>query len=77
MRRFTMAVSALLAFTPAAFAADAPPADWVEVAAGPMFTVKAPPGTTFAEVKQTVEKDGKWASALTPPLPPVTAPGPT
>ena len=32
----------------------------------------ASPGTTFAEVKQTVEKDGKWASALTPPnTPPV------
>ena len=27
----------------------------------------ATPGVTLAEVKQTVEKDGKWASALTPP----------
>ena len=27
------------------------PADWVEVAAGPMFTMLAPPGTTFERVR--------------------------
>lgn len=27
------------------------PADWVEVAAGPMFTMRAPPGTTFERVR--------------------------
>lgn len=27
------------------------PADWIEVAAGPMFTVKAPPGTTFERTR--------------------------
>jgi hypothetical protein len=31
-------------------AADVP-ADWIEVAAGPMFTVKAPPGTTFERTR--------------------------
>ena len=34
-----------------AAAADAVPADWIEVAAGPMFTVKAPPGTTFERIR--------------------------
>src|SRR3977135_4406823 len=27
------------------------PADWVEVAAGPMFTMLAPPGTTFERIR--------------------------
>src|SRR6266576_4881530 len=27
------------------------PADWVEVAAGTMFTMRAPPGTTFERVR--------------------------
>ena len=53
MRRFTTVLSGLVALGLAhsAFAADAPPADWVEVAAGPMFTVKAPPGTTFERIR--------------------------
>jgi len=38
-----------LAFSPAG-AADVP-ANWIEVAAGPMFTVKAPPGTTFERTR--------------------------
>src|SRR6476469_10152403 len=41
------ATVAALALPQAAVAADTVPADWVEVAAGAMFTVKAPPGTTF------------------------------
>ena len=41
------------AFVLGAYAAQAAeiPADWVEVAAGPMFTVKAPPGTTFERMR--------------------------
>ena len=31
--------------------AEPVPADWIEVAAGPMFTVKAPPGTTFERIR--------------------------
>ncbi|HMI96252.1 MAG TPA: hypothetical protein VK479_07045 [Micropepsaceae bacterium] len=34
-----------------AVAADAIPSDWVEVAAGPMFTVRAPPGTSFERIR--------------------------
>jgi hypothetical protein len=52
MRRLvTMMLVAImtLAFSPAG-AADVP-ADWVEVAARPMFTVKAPPGTTFERTR--------------------------
>jgi hypothetical protein len=41
----------LVGFVSSALAADAPPADWVEVQAGPMFTVKAPPGTTFERIR--------------------------
>lgn len=41
----------MLGFARSASAADAVPADWVEVAAGPMFTVKAPPGTTFERIR--------------------------
>src|SRR3954469_24905837 len=48
---FVFAPLILIGFAPGAFAADAPPADWVEVAAGPMFTVKAPPGTTFERIR--------------------------
>src|SRR5215472_4979375 len=53
MRRFMMALSGLIVsvLTPNAFAADAPPADWIEVMAGPMFTVHAPPGTTFERIR--------------------------
>jgi len=45
-----------LAFAPAIAAESVPaaqsiPADWIEVAAGPMFTVKAPPGTTFERIR--------------------------
>ena len=32
-------------------AADAVPGDWIEVMAGPMFTVHAPPGTSFERVR--------------------------
>ena len=42
---------AALAFPQVAFAADTAPTDWVEVAAGAMFTVKAPPGTTFERIR--------------------------
>jgi hypothetical protein len=34
-----------------ALAADGIPSDWVEVMAGPMFTVHAPPGTTFERIR--------------------------
>lgn len=34
-----------------AAAADAVPSDWVEVAAGPMFTVRAPAGTSFERIR--------------------------
>jgi len=53
MRRIRVMLSGLIAlgFAHGALAADAPPADWVEVAAGPMFTVKAPPGTTFERIR--------------------------
>jgi hypothetical protein len=34
-----------------AVAADAVPSDWVEVAAGPMFTIRAPAGTTFERIR--------------------------
>lgn len=52
MRRLvTMILAAIIAlgFSPAG-AADVP-ANWIEVAAGPMFTVKAPPGTTFERTR--------------------------
>ncbi|HEY4265998.1 MAG TPA: hypothetical protein VGM72_11820 [Micropepsaceae bacterium] len=58
MRLWTMALACLMAlgFARIAAAADAAtsdgvPADWIEVAAGPMFTVKAPPGTTFERIR--------------------------
>jgi hypothetical protein len=53
MRLLTIAFAGLMAlgFARAATAADAVPVDWIEVAAGPMFTVKAPPGTTFERVR--------------------------
>jgi hypothetical protein len=34
-----------------AMAADSVPNDWVEVMAGPMFTVHAPPGTSFERIR--------------------------
>ena len=40
-----------LASTSHAVAADAVPGDWIEVAAGPMFTVRAPAGTTFERIR--------------------------
>jgi hypothetical protein len=48
MRRFatTMLAAAMTLGISRARAADVP-ANWIEVAAGAMFTVKAPPGTTF------------------------------
>src|SRR5262245_13691686 len=42
---------ATFGLTQSALAADAVPANWVEVAAGAMFTVKAPPGTTFERIR--------------------------
>jgi hypothetical protein len=49
--RLPMSIAALLfAFGTAAQAAGIP-ADWVDVQAGPMFTVKAPPGTTFERIR--------------------------
>ena len=49
--RLPISVAAfLVAFGTAAQAADVP-ADWVDVQAGPMFTVKAPPGTTFERIR--------------------------
>jgi hypothetical protein len=54
MRLLTIALAGLMAFgfvRIAAAADDTVPADWIEVAAGPMFTVKAPPGTTFERVR--------------------------
>ena len=47
MRIFAIVLAGVMAFGVAKVAAaDAVPANWIEVAAGPMFTVKAPPGTT-------------------------------
>jgi hypothetical protein len=53
MRLLTAALAGFLAlgFARASNAAEAIPADWIEVAAGPMFTVKAPPGTTFERIR--------------------------
>lgn len=52
MRRLviTMLVAAMTLGVSRANAAGAP-ADWIEVAAGAMFTVKAPPGTTFERTR--------------------------
>src|SRR5215831_1444427 len=53
MKRAKLAVLALFLGTTSvpALAADAIPGDWVEVMAGPMFTVHAPPGTTFERIR--------------------------
>jgi len=53
MRVTTFVLAGMMAFglARAATAADAVPSDWIEVAAGPMFTVKAPPGTTFERIR--------------------------
>ena len=51
LMRFALAGFVALGFAHGAAAADAVPADWVEVAAGPMFTVQAPPGTTFERIR--------------------------
>ena len=52
MRRFMimMLAAAMTLGLSRAYAADVP-GDWVEVKAGPMFTVKAPPGTTFERTR--------------------------
>src|ERR1700704_5082926 len=49
MRALAVTLAGFAAFVLAsqAIAADAVPSDWVEVAAGPMFTVGAPAGTPF------------------------------
>jgi hypothetical protein len=53
MKLAKLALAAFFAsaiFSPVA-AADAIPGDWIEVMAGPMFTVHAPPGTSFERVR--------------------------
>jgi hypothetical protein len=54
MRRLIIALAGIVAFglSGNAFAAEtAIPGDWVEVAAGPMFTVRAPAGTSFERIR--------------------------
>src|SRR6476659_3245804 len=53
MRALAVMLAGFAAFILAgqAIAADAVPSDWVEVAAGPMFTVRAPAGTTFERIR--------------------------
>ena len=53
MRVLGVTLAGLMAFGLAgqAAAADAVPGDWIEVAAGPMFTVRAPAGTTFERIR--------------------------
>jgi hypothetical protein len=52
MRPFTIALAVFVAsvFAGHALAAEIPN-DWMEVAAGPMFTVRAPPGTSFERIR--------------------------
>jgi hypothetical protein len=53
MRVLAVMLAGFAAFVLAsqAIAADAVPGDWIEVAAGPMFTVRAPAGTTFERIR--------------------------
>src|SRR3954471_800770 len=51
LQKIVIALSFAAGLAGPALAADAPPADWIEVAAGPMFTVKAPPGTSFERIR--------------------------
>ena len=52
MRRFvTMILAAAITLGISHARAADVPANWIEVAAGPMFTVKAPPGTTFERTR--------------------------
>ena len=53
MRALAVMLAGYMAFGLAshAVAADAVPSDWVEVMAGPMFTVRAPAGTTFERIR--------------------------
>jgi hypothetical protein len=51
MRPTTIILAGVFACGIASAQAAEIPADWVEVAAGPMFTVKAPPGTTFERIR--------------------------
>lgn len=52
MRGFvTMILAAAMTLAVSRAGAAEAPAGWVEVAAGPMFTVKAPPGTTFERTR--------------------------
>jgi hypothetical protein len=53
MRLLTVVLAGFVTtgFAHNAIAADAVPADWIEVMAGPMFTVKAPPGTSFERIR--------------------------
>jgi hypothetical protein len=53
MRLVSIVLAGVMALGLAREAGAAEPvsADWIEVAAGPMFTVKAPPGTTFERIR--------------------------
>lgn len=52
MRRLVTMMLAATMTLGIAFASTADvPTNWIEVAAGPMFTVKAPPGTTFERTR--------------------------
>ena len=52
MRRFvTLVLAAAMTLWFSRADAAGVPANWIEVAAGPMFTVKAPPGTTFERTR--------------------------
>ena len=52
MRRYvTIMFAAAMALGLSRAGAVEAPANWVEVPAGPMFTVKAPPGTTFERTR--------------------------
>jgi len=54
MRLLKIVIAEIFAFglvAPARATDAVVPADWVEVAAGAMFTVKAPPGTTFERIR--------------------------
>jgi hypothetical protein len=50
-RHVTMILAAAMTLGFSGVRAADVPADWIEVAAGPMFTVKAPPGTTFERTR--------------------------
>jgi hypothetical protein len=51
MRLGTTVLAGIFACLLSAASAAEIPTDWIEVAAGPMFTVKAPPGTIFERIR--------------------------